>query len=248
MKIQIMSDLHLEFATLQVDPVDADIVILAGDIQPSGKGVCWAKDNFDIPVLYVAGNHEFYNHMWTMDELLDDMRSNCIGSNVHLLDRNTFEVDGVRFLGTTLWTDLLVKPLGGVKCGVIDSDAGAIMTGDGEGLDDHVAQLLFEKNRSWLRSELEKPFAGKTVVISHHAPAIGSLHSQYAGNPRNACFVTDMEDLMGDRVDLWVHGHTHNSFDYELDGTRVVCNPRGYPSPFGGWENPDFNQAMIVEV
>lgn len=248
MKILVMSDLHLEFAQLQIRPVDADLVILAGDIWPSTKGIRWAQDAFDIPVLYVAGNHEFYSYMKTMDELLLDMHEACEDSNVHFLDRGTFEMNGVRFIGTTLWTDLLKNPFGGISCGVIDSDVGHIMTGDGEGLNDLFAQALFEKNRTWMKSELGKPFSGKTVVITHHAPSVGSLHSQYSGNPWNSCFVTNMEELMGDKIDLWVHGHTHNCFDYRVNGTRVVCNPRGYPHPFGGWENSEFNQEFIVEV
>jgi len=249
MKIQIMSDLHLEFAPLKLKPVDADLIILAGDIQPGGRAVQWAKETFEIPVLYVPGNHEYYGNMLTMDELSRVIRNNCIGTNIHFLDCNHFEMDGVRFLGTTLWTDLLDKPFGGVSYGVIDSDAAYIRINDGEGLNDHIAQSLFDENCRWLNAEIEKPFTGKTVVITHHAPSGKSIHPQYAGNPWNSAFVTDMGYLMGgDRVDLWIHGHTHCCFDYLLNGTRVVCNPRGYPDPFGGFENPEFNPALVVEV
>jgi len=248
MRIHLLSDLHLEFAPLTPEAVDADLVVLAGDIHPGSKGILWAKKHFDVPVLYVPGNHEYYSYIQTMDELLCDMRAACVGSDVHIFDCDTYEIGDTRFLGTTLWTDLLNAPLGGVRCGVIDSDASHIRINDTEGLNDNIAQSLFIRNRRWLISELEKPFAGKTVVITHHAPSRGSMHSQYVGDPWNSCFVTDMEDLMGDRVDLWVHGHTHNNFDYVMSGTRVVCNPRGYPHPFGGWENREFNPTLIVEV
>jgi len=249
MKIQIMSDLHLEFSPLHPESITTDLLVLAGDIQSGTKGIRWAEKHFDVPVLYVPGNHEYYNFMLTMDELTLKMRSETIGSNVHVLDRSAFVMNGVRFLGTTLWTDLMEKPFGGVICGVIDSDASHVRISNAEGLNDNFAQALFVKNCRWLKYELEKPFVGKTVVITHHAPSGASMHSQYAQNPWNSCFITNMEHLMGDHVDLWIHGHTHNSFDYRLHGTRVICNPRGYPHPFcAGYENSEFNPNFVVEV
>ena len=248
MKLHILSDLHLEFAPLRVEKTDADVVILAGDIGLGADGVEWAKACFDVPVLYVPGNHEYYNPAWRIDDLQRFISDACIGSNVHLLDRDVYCQGGIRFIGTTLWTDLLEHPFGGVHCGVLGSDADYIRVTDDECFNDHNAQALFRKNRAWLKQELAKPFDGKTVVVTHHAPSGGSLHPQYAGNPWNSCFITDMEDLFGDNVDLWVHGHTHNSFDYEVKGTRVICNPRGYPHPLGGWENPAFKQDLLVEL
>jgi len=248
MQLHILSDLHLECAPIIVDKTDADVVILAGDIRPGPKGVRWAKANFDVPVIYVPGNHEYYNPAWTMDELLCEMRYESEESNVTILDRDSVELGGVRFIGTTLWTDLLGDPFGGIECGVIGSDTGNICVADGEGLTSRVAQPLFEQNRAWLKAQLAQPFDGKTVVITHHAPSGKSMHPQYEGNPWNSCFVTDMEPLMGNSVDLWVHGHTHNGFDYEVNGTRVICNPRGYPHPFGGWENPEFNPGLLINV
>ena len=248
MKIQIMSDVHLEFAEFTPPITDVDVVVLAGDIGVASNGVTWAKETFDVPVVYVAGNHEFYSYDGSMNTLLTNMRDEASGSNVHVLERNCFEFEGVRFLGTTLWTDLLAQPYGGVKCGVLSSDACYIGLDDGEFFSDIVAQDLFEKNRDWLFEQLQKPYKGKTVVISHHAPSGRSMHPQYAGNPWNSCFVTDMESIMGDSVDLWIHGHTHNNFDYVEKGTRVICNPRGYPRPFGGLENPSFDQAKVVQL
>jgi len=248
MKIHLLSDLHLEFALFNPEAVDADLVILAGDIQPASKGVLWAKEHFDVPVLYIAGNHEFYNMMLTMDEVRQEMRKQCHGSHVHLMDCNCLEFDGIRFLGTTLWTDLLNNPFGGVSCGVISSDAGHIKASNHEGLNDRLAQSLFDENSKWLKAELEKPFIGETVVITHHAPSVESMHFKYSHSPWNSCFITNMEYLMGDHVDLWIHGHTHSSFDYRLHGTRVICNPRGYPDHLGGYENPAFNPSFVVEV
>jgi len=248
MKLHILSDLHLEFAPMLLEKTVADLVILAGDIRPGAKGVKWARANFSVPVLYIPGNHDYYNASWTMDELLCEMRYEAEGTQIHVLDRDSFELNGVRFIGTTLWTDLHDKPFSGIECGVIGSDVGNIRVSDHEGFTSAVAQPLFEKNRDWLKAQMDQPYAGKTVVITHHAPSGNSMHPQYAGNPWNSCFVTDMEPLMGENVNLWVHGHTHNNFDYEVNGTRVVCNPRGYPHPFGGWENPEFSETLLIEL
>jgi len=248
MKLHILSDLHLECAPIRLEKTDADVVILAGDIRPGAGGVKWAKANFETPVLYVPGNHEYYNAAWTMDELFCEMRYESEDSNVSVLDRDGVVIDGVRFLGTTLWTDLHDKPFNGIECGVIGSDTGNIRVADAEGFTSRVAQPLFEKNRAWLQAQLAEPFEGRTVVITHHAPSGKSQHAQYAGNPWNSCFITDMEPVMGEDVDLWIHGHTHSNFDYEVNGTRVVCNPRGYPHPFGGWENREFNESLVIDI
>jgi len=248
MKLHILSDLHLGFSPMQAENVDADLVILAGDIHEGAAGVRWARKQFDCPVLYVPGNHEYYQTEWTMDELLCEMRYEAEDTQVHVLDCDSIEISGVRFLGTTLWTDLHDKPFNGIECGVLGSDTGYIRVAKGKGFTSDIAQPLFEKNRAWLKSELAKPFAGRTVVVTHHAPSGQSLHTQFAFNPWNSCFITDMEALMGDGIDLWVHGHTHSNFDYSIKGTRVICNPRGYTNSFGGTENPVFDPGLVVAL
>jgi len=241
LKLHILSDLHLEFAPFEPVQTDADVVVLAGDIRPGSRAIKWAKKRFEQPVLFVPGNHEFYKGRMT--QTLAYMAMSAAGSNVHLLDRSCTVLDGIRFVGTTLWTDLRDQPVGGIPCPVLFHDDFNIT---GYGNDN--AQLLFERNRAWLKRQLAEPFAGKTVVITHHAPSLKSIHPRFAGDAWNACFTSDMEALMGDSVSLWVHGHTHNSFDYLVKGTRVVCNPRGYPNQLGGWENPDFDPSLVVEV
>ena len=85
-------------------------------------------------------------------------------------------------------------------------------------------------------------------MITHHAPSRQSIHPRYADSLLNACFVSDAEHLVsGERAQLWIHGHTHDSFDYVVHGTRVVCNPRGYAKN-GVNENPHFDPNLIVEV
>jgi Icc-related predicted phosphoesterase len=107
---------------------------------------------------------------------------------------------------------------------------------------------MFERHARWLAQRLAQPHDGPTVVITHHAPSPSSVHPRFAGSPINAAFVADVERLMGaDRVQLWVHGHTHDSFDYRVAGTRVVCNPRGYARD-GVNENPHFDPGFTVDL
>jgi len=247
MNIHLLSDLHLECAFFEPPVNAADVVVLAGDIGVGTQGVQWAKDFFDVPVIYVVGNHEYHDADITIAKHMTGMKEMSAGSNVMILDNESIEIGGVRFVGSTMWTDL--KEIEAVLyCDhdniLINYEAGCVL----EHFNLQYAQALFEKNRAWLKRELSKPFDGKTVVITHHAPSFGSLHAQYAANPWNPCFISDLEYLMGSGVDLWMHGHTHNNFDYRVDGTRVVCNPRGYPNPLGGWENRTFDPDLMVQL
>ncbi|NWF36184.1 metallophosphoesterase [Mariprofundus sp. KV] len=246
MKLHILSDIHLENAPFQAPQTDADVVLLAGDIAEGVAGVTWAIDKFQVPVVYVCGNHEFHDSDSTMIEHLDAIKDAASGSNVIVLDNEETVIGGVRFLASTMWTDL--SNFGSVLyCDhdyiIVEYSPGSAPT--------HFSvehqQQYFEKNRAWLRSALQRPFDGKTVVVTHHAPSLKSLHPQYMNNPWTPCFITDMEALMPG-IDLWVHGHTHNCFDYHIGNTRVVCNPRGNPNSLGGWENRMFNPAMVVEL
>jgi Icc-related predicted phosphoesterase len=107
---------------------------------------------------------------------------------------------------------------------------------------------LFKLHAAWLDSKLAEPHAGATVVITHHAPSRKSIHRRFAESLLNACFVSDAERLIdGSRTRLWIHGHTHDSFDYFLNGTRVLCNPRGYAMN-GVNENPLFDANLLVEI
>jgi len=249
MELHILSDIHLECEGFVPPETSANIVILAGDIGVGTRGIDWAKRHFDVPVLYIPGNHEYHDPSLSMIEHLTDMQRVCEGSTVVLMDNKVMVIEGVRFIATTLWTDLTNFE------SVLYCDADRIITDyevnrDVGGLmhfDLAYAQYLFARNRAWLVSELAQPFGGKTVVVTHHAPSQRSIATQYVGNDWNPCFVTDLEALMSG-VDLWIHGHTHSSLDYGINDTRVVCNPRGYPSPIEGWENPEFNPTMVISI
>lgn len=254
MKLHILSDLHLSVQAMERPRTDADAVILAGDIERPQKAVAWAL-GFDKPVLYVPGNHEFYGG--SIDETRQELSWLCEGTRVHLLDNRSLILQGVRFLGTTLWTDFGLYGDGERQAQVMAEaqrfirDFSRIRIGAPPGgavLTPQDTVDFFRINAAWLREELSKPHAGSTVVITHHAPSPRSIHPRFADSLLNACFVSDAEDLLdGNRADLWIHGHTHDSFDYRCNGTRVVCNPRGYAKENVN-ENPAFDPHLTIEV
>ena len=107
---------------------------------------------------------------------------------------------------------------------------------------------LFQRNVAWLESCLKTPWRGTTVVVTHHAPSARSVESRFEGSPLNACFASHLDHLVrSDLAAVWIHGHMHHSIDYRVNGTRVVCNPRGYARD-GRNENPHFDPDFLLEV
>jgi predicted phosphodiesterase len=253
LKLQILSDLHLTVSALEWPLTDADVVILAGDIARPQQAIEWAT-GFGQPVFYVAGNHEFYgDNLSATRQALKDFSA---GTPVQVLEGEQAVLDGVRFLGTTLWSDFKLFGEGEAQEWAIMQSL--LFVRDFSRIyrdvaNEHVftpaaAMALFAEQVDWLQAKLNEPFAGPTVVITHHAPSRQSLHPRFAHSPISVCFVSDVEYLMsGERVALWVHGHTHDSFDYVVNGTRVICNPRGYARN-GVNENAAFDSQLIVEV
>lgn len=263
MKIQLASDLHLEFLRRPwpgerlIEPVPgAEVLVLAGDIA-AGALACNLFADWPVPVIYIAGNHEFFEQ--DMESTIDRIRQKARDSNIHFLDRDSVVIGGVRFLGATLWTDYRLWQ------GVLQS---RLMRVCKDGLNDHRlirtghrtfmpedALALHEVSREWLASQLTAPFAGKTVVATHHGPHPLSVHPRYAGDELTSGFVSDLSDVLP-LADLWVHGHVHDSFNYIVEGCRVVANPAGYilnlrhckvGEPFK-FENAAFRPDLVVEV
>ena len=253
LKLQIVSDLHLGQAGMELPATEADVIVLAGDIARPREAVAWACA-LGKPVLYVPGNHEFYGG--SLEGRIAELRALCEGTPVRLLHDEEVEIGGVRILGTTLWTEFSPAKLGSDSnfAAAVQAatsfmrDFARIRLREGEDAllraDDCAA--LFARHSDWLRARLARPHAGATVVISHHAPSLRSIHPRFAGSPVNLCFVSDAEHLLRG-ANLWVHGHTHDSFDYRVGATRVLCNPRGYVRE-GVQENARFDPALVVEV
>ncbi|TAL96026.1 MAG: metallophosphoesterase [Paraburkholderia sp.] len=275
MKIRVLSDLHLESDEPEVIPhANADLVVLAGDIHNHALGLRWAAETFDgaTPVVYVPGNHEYYDGEFGALESAMHDAAHAV-DNVHFLNNASLvDPDGRwRVLGTTLWTDF--ELYGASDAARAESIAAAerVML-DFRGLiqltwphapdagnEDSAAGprdftpadslALHRRARAWLEAELAKPFAGKTIVVTHHAPHRQSLAARYADDRVSAGFVNDLAELVRAPVALWIHGHTHTPFDYTVNGTRVVCNPRGYIDRRSRQpENPDFAWDKVVEI
>ena len=253
MKLNILSDLHLTRGAFENPENDADVVILAGGIARPKQAISWASD-LGKPVLYVPGNHEFYGN--TIDGTLEALEPLCVGTQVRVLANKEAIIGNVRFLGTTLWTDFMLFGASEKRAAATQAAIASMYDFSKIFVDDPERRLftpadsgsLFHVQAEWLQNKLAEQHAGPTVVITHHAPSRKSIHSRFAGSLLNACFVSDAEHLLdGRRVCLWVHGHTHDSFDYLLKGTRVVCNPRGYADGAQN-ENSQFDANFSVVV
>lgn len=274
MKLLILSDLHQEGGRSYDPPpgLAYDAVVLAGDIRtPGHKAVYWAarESKFQKPVLMVAGNHEFYHREAQCE--LEEMKKAAEGSNVHFLHRTSVVIDGVRFLGCTLWTDFqlpVLQPDGSLE---VDINR-ALLEANKRMFDFKYIEVLWKsknpwrerksrrlleardtlgmhwEERDWLQRELEKPFGGPTVVVTHHAPSMQSVAARWAADWLTPAFVNDLPDEFFQVPALWVHGHTHSAFDYRHGNCRVVSNPRGYNQPDGSLENHRFDAGFVVEV
>jgi 3',5'-cyclic AMP phosphodiesterase CpdA len=276
-KIRVLSDLHLENDQPELIPhADADLVVLAGDIHNHAEGLRWAAETFDgaVPVVYVPGNHEYYDgEFGALEAAMKDAAASI--DNVHFLN-NAALVDPQgqwRVLGTTLWTDFdlfgteeatRAAALAGAERAMLDYRGLIQVTwtaGNDEArsadLPDNTPRnltpadtiALHQHAIAWLEAELKKPFDGKTIVVTHHAPHRRSLAERYATDPVSAGFVNDLPALVREPVALWVHGHTHTPFDYVENTTRVVCNPRGYlDRRTRRLENEAFAWDKVVEI
>lgn len=266
MKIRILSDLHIEHdMPADVPTCEADVIILAGDIANGRDGIDWAAKHFAGHVVYVPGNHEYYESSFAVVEALM-AEAAASHDRIHLLNRGIVEFPDpaggrVRFVGTTWWSDYALfganrrdEAMAACSRVVVDHRLVEIEDRDLAGaptlrrFTPADALARHETETGWLAAELAKPFAGRTVVVTHHAPDLGSLDARYAHDIVSGGFVSRRPDLVR-QADLWVHGHTHTSFDYGIESSRVVCNPRGYiRRRTGEAENPAFDWKKVVTV
>lgn len=254
MKIALMSDLHLSVQPMPAPRVDADVLVLAGDLHRPAASIAWARQFGDTPTLFVAGNHEFYGG--DLAGTVRELRRHAEGSSVRVLEHDVWHHGGVRFLGCTLWSDYRLfdtpeqRGQGLQQAHDLVRDFSRIRVAPD--FDDKftpaVAQLLFDDAVDWLERQFATAHDGPTVVVTHFAPARGSIAAQFAGSALNACFVSDLEaQILRWQPELWLHGHVHSSFDYRVGKTRIVANPRGY-APGGKVENAAFDASWVVDL
>lgn len=263
MKFVLMSDLHLEFQGHNpVQFPQADVLVLAGDVlvaedlrrftrddvvlpheQPRGVSAQRYREFLDdvttryAHVVYVAGNHEFYHGKFT--QTLDVLRNEAQHyQNLYFLEDSWVDVEDVRFLGGTLWTDcnnhdphtMLVLQYGMNDYRVITNDhAGYTKLRPVHTLQRHVRTRQF----------IQENIAPKTVVVTHHAPSSQSVSSEFKDDyDLNGGYASDLTEFILDhpQIAYWCHGHMHHQQDYPVgDYTRVLCNPRGYPRQNPHW-------------
>lgn len=271
-RIWTVSDLHDDYSRgffgnyqLPAD-VEADVLVVAGDIAGrfSTTGRDWLeaqRSRLGIPIVCVPGNHDFWRG--SLDREIPRFHDRLQRDGIHVLDGDSVEVAGVRFVGGTLWTDYNVWHGDGWRgqhaALTTMNDFHYMRTGTdrvrprakpGDLLDIHV------RHRAAIADTLAIPFAGPTVVVTHHAPSPRSLREGLVRDPIDAAYASDLEDLIvAGEPEFWIHGHVHSRHDYEIGNTRVICNPRGYV----GWqrrfgtgvmdlEHKGYDERLVLEV
>ncbi len=240
-KLWVLSDLHQNFGRMFIDPpVEADVAVIAGDVVNDE----WLKEIASIlPVVFVAGNHEFYG------QSIDGRKLSLSALPINFLDDATAVVANVRFVGATLWTDYGRDPVAAeaARRGMNDHRSISWERLPWQRFLPSHATKLHAASAAHIAVETATSFDGPTVVVTHHAPSARSVHPKYATGPYavlNRAYYSDLDgSVEASGAALWIHGHVHSNFDYRIGGTRVVCNPHGYPG-----ENAEFNRALVIEV
>lgn len=230
--------------------LDVDLVILAGDIGSHTHGLAWAAATFQQPIIYVAGNHEYYGaHLGMLAEL---QKPAWEQAGTYFLEKRSIELNGVRFLGCTLWSgfdlhgpDKAEAYMAVAKRGI--NDYWMIHARGGKNLEPRDTLKLHWTAVRWLDAELSKPFSGNTVVVTHFAPHRGCVAPQHEGSDLSPYFVTDLSRLMEKHhIDVWCHGHTHTNNDFMAEGgCRVISNQLGYPSEQA---SVGFRNDLVIEL
>jgi len=239
MKIAVGSDLHLEFGELKLDTPAEDVktLVLPGDIivaQALKNEIQMVTRDISIEffrevselyddVIYVFGNHEFYNSEYTVaKELIMDI----LPDNVHVLDNSSIIIKGQKFVGSTMWTDmgqLDSYDLNRIRQAMNDYHCTKIGY---ERMNPYHTKKFFETAYQYLFGNMDKD----TVVVTHHLPSWRSVHSKYANDPlMSHAYASHLdEEIRHCQPKLWLHGHSHEPHDYDIGNTRILSNPRGY--------------------
>ncbi len=249
MRIQVASDLHLEFEKnlkFRMNPANRDVLVLAGDVHLDDAAERFISRELRYsPVVYIAGNHEFYHgNKPEVMERLKDMAARY--EDLYFLDGESVVIGDVTFVGGTLWTNFNGNDFHAKEaCARGMNDYYIIGNGDrpwtpDDAYAEHVSTL------AKFDAALKARYTDKVVVASHMAPHLRSLDGRYERATTNPSYASDLSSFIDQhQPNLWCHGHVHCSKDYFLGETNVVCNPRGYV----GYEvNSAFEDDLIVEI
>lgn len=246
MRIQIISDLHLDFSGVDIPTTDADCVVIAGDTASRSMHTLDFLERFDKPVVLIAGNHEF--DFVTIDEFNDyithEIAEHPSLSHVHYLHNSSVTLGDVHFHGCPLWTNFMGCPQ--LFPSQHDNIINSSMIFQGTGVTPVDAIGEFNKSISFLEKAIIP--GEKNVVVTHFLPHIESVHPRFIKHPCTPYFMTGPHTIFDLEPNLWIHGHTHDTMDYTVDKTQVVCNPRGYSRVYNLSENTRWNPTKVVEV
>jgi len=271
MKIQLLSDLHLEVHPhFHPQPApEAQLLVLAGDIGSYQTGSLLDGDDFGlerfsprrgwpVPVLYVPGNHEYDN--LDFDATHVRLRETCDRLGIAWLEREVLQSGGVRFIGTTLWVDFdaLVTDsdrLDGSNARVLKKREKAFRAANyylqkmgttrrGQPLLADGWRELGLECEQWLRRALAVPFDGTTVVVTHFAPSLRSADPRYGLTPGTAGFCNSLDELLP-LAQFWLHGHLHCQQDYEAGACHVMANTLGYAAR---GEQEGFREQLVIDL
>lgn len=234
MRIQVLSDLHLETEGYAPSPApDAELLVLAGDIDSTWAGLRRFAD-WPVPVLFVAGNHEYDRRDVALDE--PALRATCSALGLRMLEREAWVAQDdqgrrIRFLGTTRWSDFeAFGEAGRAKAQRAATYYLKVMqaTWQGQPFHPEAVRLHARACRDWLAEALAcRGDWDATVVVTHYAPSLHSADPRYGRQPSTASFC-NADDALLPLAELWIHGHVHCRHDYRVGATRVVCNARGF--------------------
>jgi predicted phosphodiesterase len=260
MKIQLVSDLHLNFSSVEIGIAPGvDVLVLAGDLSPHPDEIAdWIDRKLpkSLPIVMVAGNHEYESGIFGVRQR--EIKAALKGlKSVHFLDNETWVFKGTRFLGGTMWSNFEPDDgdtkdrhdlMSAAKFGVVDFSSIRVKN-DGQirRFEPFDAFNAFKVAEAFIQEEMAKPFNGRTVVVSHFLPSRQCISKKFEGNPINGYFAARADHLLKG-VDVWCHGHTHESVNLMIDDTRVLCNPRGYSHQFNLAENVNFKEDFTFEV
>lgn len=266
--IRLLSDIHLEFGPLNLpvmEDEDQQILVLAGDVGIASKGSTflphleeWSERFQDI--IYVLGNHEHYHGsiLRSIEKIKREISHNGGMHNVHVVNNEIVRIHNISFVCSTMWASYNNgNPHTMYDAGLWMNDHKAIRTGTRADPyqkrfrpEDAFEEFIDAINFIFPAIKEEKVKGQNVCVVTHHGPSLQSVHhprykeGQFAA--LNGAYCSDLEDDIIDAgPDVWVHGHVHDSFDYRVEGTRVVCNPRGY---FSVEENPNFDPRLVIEL
>ena len=248
MRLWIVSDLHTNHAPWMPARVpEHDVLVVAGDVSDNGGASLRELHKFHRltgkPVAFTPGNHDVF------DGPLDGFSPQLAGPVFVLPAGQHAIIDGVRFVGATLWSDFLLFDT------EFASQAWAARhmpeyqktwRNDGSKIWPIDIAADHDRHRARIATELMQRFEGPTVVVTHHAPSAKSIAGPL--EEASAAFASDIEDMIRQyRPDLWVHGHIHSHSDYVIGSTRILANPRGYEGH--DWhENSGWIEDLVVEV